>query len=229
MVVIYKITSPSNKVYIGQTWNFKRRMSEYKALNIKRQVYLYNSFIKYGFDSHKFDVLYEFPKDISQEVIHRYELLYWQFYKDCGFEMLNLTTPGIGPGRMSPETKAKMSKLSKGRKLKPETIERMKLAQQNRNPISEEARKRMSDAHKGKKQSKELVEKRLGHRRGKPLAPEAKRSGAKITVEKVIEIKKLLQEFKSAYKVHKILADPNVSIGIVCNILYNRAWNHIKI
>lgn len=229
MAVIYKIISPNNKVYIGQTWNFKRRMSEYKSLNIKKQRYLYNSFIKYGFDNHKVDVLYDFPKDVSQDVIHRYEFLYWQFYKDCAFEMLNLTTPGIGAGRMSPDTKAKMSEINKGKKHKPETIEKMKLAQQNRNPISEEARKRMSDAHKGKKQSKELIEKRLGHRRGKPLTPEAKRSNAKITVEKVIEIKKLLKEFKSAYKIHKILGDPNISLGIVCNILYNRAWTHIKI
>lgn len=229
MVVIYKITSPDNKIYIGQTWNFKRRMSEYKSLNFRKQVYLYNSFNKYGFDKHCFDIVHEFPNDISQEIVHQYELLYWQQYKDCGFQMMNLTTPGVGPGRMSLETKSKISKSHKGKKLSPVTIEKMKLAQKNRNPISNESRKKMSDAKKGKKQSKETIEKRIGHRRGKSLPQEAKRSGSKMTVEKVIEIKNLLQEFKSAYKVHKILSDPNISINMVVNIAYNRAWKHVKI
>lgn len=30
MPVIYKILSPSNKVYIGQTWNYKKRISGYR-------------------------------------------------------------------------------------------------------------------------------------------------------------------------------------------------------
>lgn len=230
MIVIYKITSPTGKVYIGQTWNFKRRMYEYKSLNIKRQVYLYNSFIKYGFDSHKFDILYEFPIDISQDIIHKYEFLYWQQYKDCGFELLNIAIPGIGPGRTSAETIAKRSKLLKGRKHSKEVIEKMKLAQKNRKPISEEARKKMSDAHKGKKQSKETIEKRFINRKGKSLSPEAKRSGAKITVEKVIEIKKLLKEFKSPLYVYNLLSkDPVITRSIISSISCNRTWKHINI
>ena len=48
--VIYKITSPSNKIYIGQTSNFKNRMSCYKAAKNKTQVKLYNSLIKYNLE-----------------------------------------------------------------------------------------------------------------------------------------------------------------------------------
>ena len=45
---IYKITSPTNKIYIGQTINFNRRMNVYKNFNkIIVQKKLVNSFKKY--------------------------------------------------------------------------------------------------------------------------------------------------------------------------------------
>ena len=56
---IYKITSPSGKIYIGETVNFKRRFDTYKSLQCKNQIKPYNSFIKYGIDNHKFEILEE--------------------------------------------------------------------------------------------------------------------------------------------------------------------------
>ena len=42
---IYKITSPSNKIYIGQSINIERRFKEYKTLkNCKFQIF--KKFIK---------------------------------------------------------------------------------------------------------------------------------------------------------------------------------------
>ena len=34
---IYKLESPSGKIYIGKTFNLKKRFSEYKCLNCKNQ------------------------------------------------------------------------------------------------------------------------------------------------------------------------------------------------
>ena len=45
MIGIYKITSPSNKIYIGQTTNYKKRLGDYYNLNCINQIKLYNSFI----------------------------------------------------------------------------------------------------------------------------------------------------------------------------------------
>ena len=56
MIGIYKITSPSGKVYVGQSVNIERRLKEYKILKCKKQVKLYNSFIKYGFENHKIEI-----------------------------------------------------------------------------------------------------------------------------------------------------------------------------
>ena len=46
MIGIYKITNPSNKVYIGQSTNIKERFRKYSKLSNKRQIKLYNSFQK---------------------------------------------------------------------------------------------------------------------------------------------------------------------------------------
>lgn len=56
---IYKITSPSGKIYIGETINFEKRFNRYKSLQCKKQIKLYNSFIKYGVDNHNFEILEE--------------------------------------------------------------------------------------------------------------------------------------------------------------------------
>ena len=54
---IYKITSPSGKVYIGQSIDIERRFRHYKRMVCKDQVKVYNSFLKYGVDAHIFEIL----------------------------------------------------------------------------------------------------------------------------------------------------------------------------
>ena len=56
---LYKITSPSNKVYIGQTRNLSGRKSCYKYLRCKGQPLLYNSLKKYSWDNHVFEIIKE--------------------------------------------------------------------------------------------------------------------------------------------------------------------------
>lgn len=71
--VIYRITSPSGKIYIGQTRNFSHRMSVYRTLKCKAQRKLYNSLVKYGFDNHRVDILHRLSFHASQETIDMYE------------------------------------------------------------------------------------------------------------------------------------------------------------
>jgi group I intron endonuclease len=122
MIGIYKITSPSNKVYIGQSWNIKRRWWEHRHPDsLKKKYKLYTSLNKYGVDNHKFEVLHELPKDIKQEVLDNYEVFYIQLYKDCGYNMLNCRDGG-GGGKFDIETRKKMSEAQKGKKQSNETI-----------------------------------------------------------------------------------------------------------
>ena len=48
--LIYKLVSPSGKMYIGQTNNFDGRMIEHKSNAKWRKSKLYNSIRKYGWD-----------------------------------------------------------------------------------------------------------------------------------------------------------------------------------
>jgi group I intron endonuclease len=59
MIGIYKITSPTKKIYIGQSVNIEKRILSYKGLHCKNQTIIYNSLKKYGVDKHKFEILCE--------------------------------------------------------------------------------------------------------------------------------------------------------------------------
>jgi len=58
---IYKITNPSGKIYIGQSINVIKRKRQYKniAQNIKPQIGIYRSLLKYGWNSHIFEIIEE--------------------------------------------------------------------------------------------------------------------------------------------------------------------------
>jgi len=56
--VIYKIISPTKRIYIGQTINLKVRVQNYKRHNCRKQIKLYNSFNKYGFDNHVIQIIH---------------------------------------------------------------------------------------------------------------------------------------------------------------------------
>lgn len=111
---IYKITSPKGKVYIGQSWIINQRKKKYKgkSKDFKKQGKLYNSVQKYGWNSHKHEIIHELPPDCTQEVMDRYEVLYWELYKACGVEMLNIREPG-SRGKHSQKTKDKIKKSKK--------------------------------------------------------------------------------------------------------------------
>lgn len=178
MVGIYKITNPVGKVYIGQSWLLDKRRYKYSTLRCKGQTKLYNSLKYYGWTSHLFEVVHQLPSDVNQQSLNDYETLYWQQYKELGFEMLNMREPGSN-GKFSEESKRKMSDSQKGKIVSEESKLKMSIAAKERatketwksisegrlglpNPYwkrgtkhSEEAKKKIAEARKGKKQSKE--------------------------------------------------------------------------
>lgn len=152
MVGIYKITSPKGRVYIGQSWNFKRRRKEYGTDCTKRQLGIYNSIQKYGYDNHKFDIIHELPVDIDQSILNTYEVLYYNQYKSLGFKMLNGKEPGKG-GRMTDEVRFRISKSHIGKKHSEETKLKIRLAR-TKQIIQPDHGKRISEGIKNAKQLK---------------------------------------------------------------------------
>jgi len=85
MIGIYKITNPKGKVYIGQSINIENRFNGYKNLHCKAQPILYNSFIKYGIENHKFEIIIQCEKEQLNEL----EKYYQQIYSAIGEKGLN--------------------------------------------------------------------------------------------------------------------------------------------
>jgi len=123
--VIYKIVSPSNKVYIGQTLNPKVRFNKYKSHNCKMQIKLYSSFLKYDFKNHKIEII----EECNIELLNKRER-YWQDYYNSINNGLNCryTKTNDKSGKMSFESKEKMSLAKFGKKLSNETKLKMSLS-----------------------------------------------------------------------------------------------------
>lgn len=117
---IYKITSPSNRIYIGQSVNIHQRWRGYKYYAKKIQTRLYNSFKKYGVENHTFEIIEECSIDKLNE-----RERYWQEYYDVLDQNKGLncriTKDSDRSGYMSEETKIKFSKSQIGRKISKET------------------------------------------------------------------------------------------------------------
>lgn len=103
-VAIYRITSPSNKIYIGQSRNIESRFNSYNSINCKNQKYLRNSLVKYGVNKHLFEIVQELPNDINQTTLDTMELEILNRFRDCGFAVLNIKLPGYR-GKILPENK----------------------------------------------------------------------------------------------------------------------------
>ena len=111
---IYKITSPSGRVYIGQSMNIERRFRGYKTLiNCKGQTKLYRSFLKYGSINHMYEII-----ELCELSMLNERERFWQEYFECITNGLNCALVKTSEKKMvmSDEVRAKMSKSGKGKK-----------------------------------------------------------------------------------------------------------------
>jgi group I intron endonuclease len=108
---IYKITSPTGRIYIGQSKDISKRIETYRNVRCVKQIRLYRSIIKHGWDAHMFEVIH-----VCDELkLNDLEKHYIKFY-DCFDTLngLNLTSGGDSP-IVSTETKIRIGLASKGR------------------------------------------------------------------------------------------------------------------
>lgn len=112
MIGIYKITSPSGKIYIGSSIKIEKRLKYYKSLDCKGQTKLYNSLLKYGYDNHKIEVLDE----CSIDELYLKENHYGNIFNVLGINGLNCVLPKFNDikKQVSAETLKKMSESKKG-------------------------------------------------------------------------------------------------------------------
>jgi len=124
---IYKITSPSNKIYIGQSVNILKRWNKYKNNNCKQQNLLYRSLIKYGADLHKFEIIIECKRFELNEKEKFYIEKYNSFESKSG---LNLQSGGVNYS-ITKNQKNKISLFQKGKIVSIETKRKMSNSAKN--------------------------------------------------------------------------------------------------
>jgi len=150
---IYKITSPTNKIYIGQSTNIKSRKNQYKRLNCKLQPKLYNSLKKYGPENHIFEIIEEclLEQLDKREIFHKQTELDkvegdWTRVLFC--ELKDAHTGG----KRSEATKLKMSLSRLGKKDSDETKKKKKESNIGKHSMKrpKEMGKKISKALKGR-------------------------------------------------------------------------------
>lgn len=141
MIGIYKITNIlTGQVYIGQSVNIERRISQHKYLlkeNKAHNKHLQSSFNKYGTDCFEYEIVCECEEELLNKLETKYILKFETIDKNKGFNK----NCGGDSKRPTEEWKLNMSKKMKGR------------------IISKETRRKLSISRTGYKATKELKKK----------------------------------------------------------------------
>ena len=141
LFIIYKHTSPSNKVYIGITQQKIHKRFQ-NGMGYKHNKYFSKAIQKYGWNNFKHEILFD---NLSKEEVFKKEIELIAYYKSNNREFgYNLSSGGefnvpsedgiknlikINTGkRLSKETKSKISQTQKGRIISNETKIKMSLS-----------------------------------------------------------------------------------------------------
>lgn len=114
IIGIYKIISPSNKIYIGQSINIGERKRAY--INLSKASLgpkIHNSINKHGWEKHHHEIIEECTLDKLNE-----RETYWKQYYVNQYGWGKMLFCGLydnGGGPLSNETKLKISQSNKGR------------------------------------------------------------------------------------------------------------------
>lgn len=112
---IYKITSPSGRVYIGQSFDVNRRFYSHQYYSGQNKQIIQHSILKYGWENHTKEFLFEGECTplLLNDLEYHFIRLYNTFNSKHG---LNLTSGGRKGAMHSESTKAKISEITTGNK-----------------------------------------------------------------------------------------------------------------
>ncbi len=192
---IYKIISPSKKIYIGQTVNINNRKIKYKNLICKTQPKLYNSLSKYGWINHSFEIIEECLCGPKKILLNEREIFWIQFYNSY-IDGLNCDNGGGGRTGipLSKEHKEKLRQANLGKKHTEES--KQKISDANKGEKNKFYGKKHSDETKEKIKNKKIGQKQSIETVNKRKEKNIGRKNSEETIEKM----------KSAHK-GKIISD----------------------
>jgi group I intron endonuclease len=174
MTGIYKIESPSGKIYIGQAVNICIRFISYRKMKCRMQPRLYSSFYKYGVINHIFSIIelcdinnlnnrerhwQDFYDVISNKGLNCVLTNSDEKHKVISDEMKQKIRSKTILYRHTEEAKLKISESLKGRFVSKETRRKISESQIGKIVLKSTCDK-ISESLKGRKISKEALEKR---------------------------------------------------------------------
>ncbi len=96
MGIIYKISSPSGKLYVGKTYDLRKRINSHKcSAKVNKNIILYNSIRKYGWDAHILEII----ETVDDALMNEREIFWITELKTYCYDNpngLNMTKGGEG-------------------------------------------------------------------------------------------------------------------------------------
>ena len=224
MVGIYKITNPKGQAYIGLSKNIEKRFDQHKKLQMKDNIQLKESLIKYGGGSHTFEVLEEINISSldyrqSNSILRKRER-YWIKHYETHSNGLNGNMGGSGCGSHTAESKAKIGKANS--KPKPKDFGKNR----SKDFYTQEWKDKISKANKGRVSP---IKGKVGPNKGKIMNQEQKDKISKANKGKskpknfMLKRKKKVLHinsntiYESITQASKLLNFPPSRISLCCN------------
>lgn len=147
---IYKLTSPSNKVYIGQSVDVANRLSKHKCMSHNHKTKLGAAIRKYGWENFKIEYLFKTEDRTNiKDILNQLEKDFINLY-NCVTNGYNLMTGGDS-SLHSKESIEKISTYSKNKS--PEHIEKLRQTSLNRykeQPMKDSTKQKIREANKSR-------------------------------------------------------------------------------
>lgn len=144
--ILYRHTSPSDKVYIGITSRRNPNLRWNNGRGYTACRYFYNAIIKYGWDNIRHEVLFD---NLEEDTAKRLEIELIRHYKNLGISY-NITSGGEGrKAPLSEEHKKKLSSSHIGKRLSKEWKDKIGKAHKGK-IVSQETKDKMSAIMKSK-------------------------------------------------------------------------------
>lgn len=249
---IYRITSPTGKVYIGQSRDMDRRHNvDYKYHNCINQRKLYASIKYHGWSNHECIVLQELPDDIDSAILDYMEQTIYDWYKELGFDMMNVRKIVRG-GWLGKHDESAIDRIRKGNTGKIVSVEtREKLSKIHKGKVmSQETKRKISESKTGSTQPREAVERRRISCTGKKRSAEfckaasERRKGKKMSEDwckkqserlkgkpgnnKGKHWKNKKSDKKRQYKKHELITCPHCNVTGGKNALHRYHFDNCK-
>ena len=234
MIGIYKITSPSGRVYIGQSRDIEKRFKQYYRNGCKRQIRLTRSFDKYGIESHTFEIIEECEFNEMNIRERYYQDLYDVIDIHQGMNCFLVRTEEK-PYVMTEESRLKRSAVHKGKVVSQETKDKMSKAHKGKvhSPEALAKQRRVGEAHfcYGKKMSDEQKLKISISNKGRIKSPEEcaaiteRLKGNKFNLNRVLSNNRFILNLETGIYYENVISAANAH-NYKLKTLYNWLTGH---